>query len=147
MKSQSVTDVLKKAMRVLEQDTGTVAGVFLTATRTAVIQILQDRQRLLNDLMGLIALNIYDEPDTTRIVLKSRIIKPLFGRNTGVYNIHIFLSLTVFILIGAPLPVRSSGHARFAAGLRADIPFQLFNSKSLLRYDRFHEVAYGNDTD
>ena len=67
-------------MRHLKQDSRTITGVFFAAARPAVIEILQDRQCLLDDFMGLLPFDVDDEPDTTGIVLKPRIIKTLFGR-------------------------------------------------------------------
>ena len=74
-------------MRHLEQDSRTVTGIFFAAARPAVIEILQNRQRLLDDFMGFLTLDIDDESDATGIVLKPRIIKALFGRKVG--NLHI----------------------------------------------------------
>jgi hypothetical protein len=51
MESQSITGVLEKDVWDLEQHAGAVAGILLAAARPAVIQVLQDCQRLLDDLM------------------------------------------------------------------------------------------------
>ncbi len=67
----------------LEQDTGTVAGILLTATRAPVIQVSQDSQCLLNNLTRFFALNIDDETDATRVVLELRIIKTLLRGCAG----------------------------------------------------------------
>ena len=52
-----------------------------------MIEILQDRQRLFDDFVGFLTLDIDHESDATGIVLKPRIIKALFGREVG--NLHI----------------------------------------------------------
>jgi hypothetical protein len=54
-----------------------------------VIEILQDRQRLLDDFVRLLTLDIDDESDATGIVLKPWIIKALFGRHVANLHIHI----------------------------------------------------------
>ena len=67
-------------MRHLQQNAGAVAGVFFAAARAAVIEILQHRQRLLDDLVGLFTFDMNDEADAAGVVLETRIIKPLFRR-------------------------------------------------------------------
>ena len=89
--SQSIAGVLEKGVRDLEQDTGAVAGILLAATCAAVVQILQNRQCLLDDPMGLFALDINNEADATSIVLEFGVIKSLFGRETGLCHASILL--------------------------------------------------------
>jgi hypothetical protein len=67
-------------MRDLQQHTGAIAGIFFATASPAMIQVLQHRQRLLDDLMGLLPFDIDNESDAAGIVLKSGIIKSLFGR-------------------------------------------------------------------
>jgi hypothetical protein len=93
MKSQSLTGVLEEGVRDLEQDAGAVACIFLAATRAAVIQIFQDRQRLLDDLAGFIALDIDDEADAARVVLESGIIEALLGRTPCLWHAHTLWSV------------------------------------------------------
>jgi hypothetical protein len=64
----------------LQEDTRTVTGVGFTATGTAMVQIPQDLQAILNRLVGSFALYIDNKPYTTGIVLKPGIVKPLLGR-------------------------------------------------------------------
>src|SRR2546426_1984231 len=87
--SQTLTCVLKKSVRDLEQDTSPIARILLAATRAAVIQIFQDGQRLLDDLAGFIALDIDHEADAARVVLEFGIIKSLFRREPGFFHLHI----------------------------------------------------------
>ena len=65
----------------LQQNTSPVARVVLTATGTTMIQILQDGKRLLDNFVRTLALDIDNKTNTARIVLKVRIIEPLFMRN------------------------------------------------------------------
>ena len=65
-------------MRDLHENAGAVAAVFLTTTSAAMIEILQDHERLLNDFVRLLAFDIDDKADATRVVLETRIVKALF---------------------------------------------------------------------
>ena len=67
-------------MRHLQQNAGAVAGVFFTAARAAMIEILQHRERLLDDLVGLFTFDIDHEADAAGVVLETRIVQPLFRR-------------------------------------------------------------------
>ena len=80
-------------MRHLEQDSRSVTGIFFAAARPAVIEILQNRQRLLDNFMRLLTLDIDDESDATGIVFKPRIIEALFGREVGSFHIPILRSI------------------------------------------------------
>ena len=70
-------------MRHLKQDSRTVTGILFATAGAPMIEILQDRQRLFDDFVGFLALDIDHESDATGIVLKPRIIKALFGREVG----------------------------------------------------------------
>ena len=67
-------------MRNLHQDTRSVTGVFLAAAGAAMIEVLQNRQRLLNDLMGFFTFDMDHEADAAGVVLETRIVQALFGR-------------------------------------------------------------------
>ena len=64
----------------LQQNAGAVAGVFLTAARAPVIEILQHRERLLDDLVGLFTFDIDNKPNAAGVVLKLRIVEALLRR-------------------------------------------------------------------
>ena len=66
-------------MRNLEQDSGAVTGVGLAAGGTAVVEVFEDLDALAEDFVGGAALQIGDETDATRIMLKPRIVEPLLG--------------------------------------------------------------------
>ena len=70
-------------MRRLDENARTVTGIGLATARAAVIQVQQHLQRLLNDGMGLPALDIDHEPHAAGLVLELRVVKTLFGRRTG----------------------------------------------------------------
>ena len=82
VKAQSFAGILEKSVRHLHQNAGAVAGVFLAAASAAMIEILQDHERLLDDLVRLFALDIDDKADAAGIVFETRIVKPLFGWQT-----------------------------------------------------------------
>ena len=76
-------------MRHLKQDSRTVTRIFFAAACPAVIEILQNRQRLLDDFMGLSPLILTTNPTPQASCLKPRIIKTLFGREVGTLHIRI----------------------------------------------------------
>ena len=53
----------------LDQNTGAVAHEFVGSDRAAMVQILQDLQRILDDVVGLEALDIGDKAHPTGIML------------------------------------------------------------------------------
>ena len=77
----------KKGMRHLEQDAGAVAGVGLAAACAAVAQVHQGRQRLAQDPVGALAVDIGDEADATRIVLPAWIVKSVI-EHTWIGHVH-----------------------------------------------------------
>jgi hypothetical protein len=64
----------------LQQHAGTVPGVGFAAAGTAVIEVAQDRNGLLQDLVRLAALYVDNEADPAGIVLELRIVQALFAR-------------------------------------------------------------------
>src|SRR5262245_26844088 len=89
LKAEPLASILKESMRHLKQDSRTVTGIFFATASPAVIEILQNRQRLFDNLVGFLTLDIDHESDATSIVLKPRIIKALFGREVGNFHIAI----------------------------------------------------------
>ena len=67
----------KESIRHLHQDAGAVAGVHLAAARPAVEQIHEQLQRLLDDAVTLLALDVDDKADPAGVVLVPRIVEPL----------------------------------------------------------------------
>src|SRR6185503_3541592 len=61
-------------------DASAVAGVRLAAARAAVPQVHQHLQRLLDDRMGALALDVNDEADAAGVVLVERIVETGRGR-------------------------------------------------------------------
>ena len=82
LKTQSGAGLFEKNVRHLHQDAGAVTGVFFAAAGAAVIEILQYRERLLDDLVRFLAFDINDETDAAGIMLKARIVKTLFFRQS-----------------------------------------------------------------
>ncbi len=86
----------KKPVRHLHQDAGAVAGVHLASTRAPVEQVDEQLQRLADDGVRPLALDVNDEADSAGVVLVLRVVQPLRGRRleTGVWQrlVHMFLS-------------------------------------------------------
>ena len=74
---------LQELVRRLDEDARAVAGVGLAAARAAVVQVQQDLQGLLNDGMGLPALDVGHESHAAGLVLELRVVQALFGRRAG----------------------------------------------------------------
>ena len=66
----------------LQQDARAIARIGLAAARAAVRQIDQDRERIADDLVGLLALDVHDKADAAGIVFKLRVVQPLLLRPT-----------------------------------------------------------------
>ncbi len=63
----------EKFVRHLHQDAGAVAGARVGANRAAMLEIEQNRQRILDDLVRLAAFDIGNKSDTAGIFLQRRI--------------------------------------------------------------------------
>jgi len=50
------------------------------ARRTTVAQVVEDREPLLDDIVGAAALDVRDEADAARVVLVGRIVEALLPR-------------------------------------------------------------------
>ena len=68
-----------EGVRHLEEDAGAVAGVGLAAGGAAMVEIFEHLDALTQNGVGGAALQIGDEADAARVVLKPRIIKTLLG--------------------------------------------------------------------
>jgi hypothetical protein len=64
----------------LDEDARAVACVRLGARGTAVVEVLEDLDRLLEDPVRLASLHVDDEAHAARVVLVPRVVKPLLGR-------------------------------------------------------------------
>ena len=74
-------------MRDLEQNAGPVAGAGIAPLSTTVVQIIEDLESLLDDAVGLVALDVDHEPDPAAVFLEPRIVEPLFRRKSG--DVHL----------------------------------------------------------
>ena len=72
MDAQAHTFVEEELVRCLDHDAGAVAGIVLAAAGATVFHVFQDRQRIGDDLVGFVALDICHEANATRIVFKFR---------------------------------------------------------------------------
>ena len=73
----------EEGVRDLHQDAGAVAGARIGADRAAVFEVAQDVQRVGDDLMRLLALDVGDEADAAGILFQRGIVESL-GRRTPV---------------------------------------------------------------
>ena len=71
-----------KFVRNLNQDTGAIAGLGIRTDSTAMGQIDQNLQPLLNDGMAFLAFDIGDETDAAGIMFVAAIVKALILRKT-----------------------------------------------------------------
>jgi hypothetical protein len=67
-------------MGYLQEDAGTVAGARVTAGRSAVRQVLQDFQRLFDDVVGGGAFERRYEAKAASVMFEPRIVQPLSRR-------------------------------------------------------------------
>ncbi len=70
----------EEVVRDLHQDAGAVAGARIGADRAAVLEVAEDVERVGDDLMRLLALDVGDEADAAGILLQRRIVETLGGR-------------------------------------------------------------------
>ena len=69
----------EEAVRHLEQDSGSVAGVVLEALAAAVLEVHQHRQRVVDDCVGAASLEVGDRADAARVVLELRAVQAVAG--------------------------------------------------------------------
>ncbi len=67
----------------LNQNTGAVAGQRIRPDRAPMIQIMDDLQRLMNDLVLRLVMDVRNKPEAARIMLIGRVIEPLLNRQTN----------------------------------------------------------------
>ena len=71
----------EELVRDLHQDAGAVAGARIGADRAAMLEVDQNRQRILDDLVRLAALDVGDESDAAGILGECRIVEAMtFGQ-------------------------------------------------------------------
>ena len=75
-------DQLQELVRQLDQNAGAVAGIGLATAGAAVVQVQQHLQGLLNDGVGLPALDVDHEAHAAGLVLELRIVQALLGRRS-----------------------------------------------------------------
>ncbi len=76
-------DLGEEAVRDLRKHAGPVAGVALVAGAPAVAHVVEDRERLAHDLVGLPSLDVDHETDAAGVVLPRGIVQALSGRQAG----------------------------------------------------------------
>jgi hypothetical protein len=78
-KAEPTALALEEPVRHLDEDAGSVAGVRLAAAGPAMQEVLQHREGLAHDRVGLAALDVHHEADPARVVLVRRIVQALRG--------------------------------------------------------------------
>ena len=73
----------EEGVRDLHQDAGAVAGARVGADRAAMFEVAQDADRIRDDLMRFLALDVGDEADAAGILFEREVVKT-FGRRTPV---------------------------------------------------------------
>jgi len=71
-------------VRNLHQNAGAVAGAWIGADRAAMLEIAENVERVGDDLMRLLALDIGDEADAAGILLQRGIVEAFGGRTPAV---------------------------------------------------------------
>src|SRR5579883_289176 len=84
----------KKCVRHLDEDAGAVAGVFLAAAGAAMLQILENLQRIADDVVRLTVLQVDDEADAAGIVFVARVVETLrIWERAGSHGYFFFLAV------------------------------------------------------
>ncbi len=78
---------LEEGVRDLHQNAGAVAEARVGADGAAMLEIAQDAQRVGDDLMRLLTLDVGDEADAAGILLQRRIVQA-FGRRDAMYAVR-----------------------------------------------------------
>jgi hypothetical protein len=71
-------------VRNLHQDTRAVAGARIGADRAAMLEVAENAERVADDLVRLLALDIGDETDAAGILLQGGVVKTYRWRSPGV---------------------------------------------------------------
>jgi hypothetical protein len=74
----------EKFFRQLHHDAGAVAGHLVAAAGAAVGQVDEDIQRLVDDIVGFLALEVHHATHAAGVVFKTRIVQPLRLRQPAV---------------------------------------------------------------
>ena len=91
--AETLGHLVEKRVGDLQENPRSVPGIHLASTGPAVIQVHQHGQGLLNNLVGSFTLHLANKSYAARIVLKLRVIQPLFLGKSGI--IHFFIWMLV----------------------------------------------------
>ncbi len=78
----------EEGVRDLHQDAGAVAGARIGADGAAMLEIAENADRIGDDLMRLLALDVGDEADAAGILLQAEVVEALGRRTPGVLARH-----------------------------------------------------------
>ena len=67
----------QEAVGELDQEAGAVAGLRIAAAGTAVLEVLEHLDALVDDACERVAVDVRDEADAAGVVLVRRIVEPL----------------------------------------------------------------------
>src|SRR5262245_14534637 len=124
----------EELVRNLNENSGAITGARISADRAAMFEVAKDRERVVDDLVRLAALDVGDEADAARILLERRIIKTLRLRrhNAFTFRAHRGHDSSPYI----PNCRRRTNHARSARwrdGPRDKPPLWIVAALSLAR--------------
>ncbi len=79
--TDACTGFFKKQVRDLNEDTSPVTRVGFTAAGSTVPEVIKNSERLLNDFVGFLALDVGHKTDAAGIVFKLRVVQALLFHN------------------------------------------------------------------
>jgi hypothetical protein len=74
-------------VRDLHEDAGAVAGARVGADRAAVLEVAEDGERVLDQRVRALALDVGDEANPARSLRERRIVQPLLGEADAVCSL------------------------------------------------------------
>ena len=109
LEAEFITLLLEEGMRYLHQEARTVARVGFAPAGPAMVQVPEHLQRLLNDLVRLLAFDVDHEADAAGFVFEKGIIEALLASQAvrfrvRVFHFRIFMAQRVLRCRGSRLP-------------------------------------------
>ena len=85
MKPSSLGLACKKDVRDLHQNAGAVTGARIGADGAAMFEVAENADRVGDDLMGLLALDVGDETDAAGILFQGEVVEAFCRRPPGMF--------------------------------------------------------------
>ena len=109
--SERAANPAQESVRDLDQDAGAVAGTSVSRDRAPVREILEQLERLRDDVAGADAVDVGDKPNPARVVLVSRVVQSLLFRHRLSPELLLPNGCRIYIKKG-PLPIWERPFAR-----------------------------------